>query len=676
MGPTSTPTPTPPLSPAGLPLDPKKEENEDEDHDSNHLTLSELKMLVRKKLRESGAIDDILGQLRGHLLRPLARANIHEDQKVHPCPGMSLENMVLNSLVVDFLRHQKFRQTLAVFLPESHMLVQQHLLSRHDLAETLMLAQSKGESEHKSLLHALVLPFRRAEPAVVSSSSSSHTQTQTEAVSTTTTTPSLTQPPSPLHQHQHEKHLSRFQQECEARAQKEIAAEISHFRETELTHLRLEEAAKHRRELLIVREEMQATQDRKVEQAWAQAKEEERRVRVRLQAAEAAQFEARQAVLRDMEAMRRRKEEVERAEARAAERQAILDKEQFTFREQIAAWARQRAGETAAAHQDGAKAYASQLQSLQVQQHLVQEELRKAQAERLVYQEQRADMQALRRQVEEARGCVEEVELLRKEKERWVVARERLQRQEEEAWAREQEATAMVRNLERTCANLENENEKTRQHAREDEAELEGLREEVRTLRDLLASSTKALHCLGGRAERKPGMEAEQEQITGNPHIPLSLSFPKPEFTQPSLSRPVAMPPLTCAPLMPMPPPTFLSLPVACHPPPSPLRYPPHFASSSVAPSSFNPSSSSSCSSSSSTAIESAMRAYETEVQKLQEVHDEFLILHGRGSDDSVTAATAATAAVATAAGAVKKQVDSNEAEEREVAEDVCVGEK
>eukprot|EP00624_Nannochloropsis_granulata_P005871 evm.model.NODE_41842_length_10797_cov_36.687969.2 len=664
MGPTSTPTPTPPLSPDGFPSDPSKDEAEDGDHDSNNLTLPELKTLVRKKLRESGAIDDILSQLRGHLLQPLARANFYEGQQAHQCSGKSLENVVLNSLVVDFLRHQKFRQTLAVFLPESHMLVQQHLLSRHDLAETLMLARSGDEREQKSLLHALVLPFRRAEQAVVPPSSSSHTQTQTEAVSTTTTTP-----PLPHHQHQHEERLCRFQQECEARAQKEIAEEISHFRETELTHLRLEEAAKHRRELLIVREEMQATQDRKVKQAWAHAKEEERRVHIRLQAAEMAQFEARQAVLRDMEAIRRREEEVERAEARAAERQANLDKEQLTFREQVAAWARQRAGEVAAAHSEGAKAYASQLQSLQVQQHLVQEELRKVHAERLVCQEQGAEMRALRRRVEEARGCVEEVEMLKKEKERWVVARERLQRQEEEAWAREQEATAMVRNLERTCGSLENEKEKMRQNAGDDEVELEGLREEVRTLRDLLATSRKALDCLGGRAERRSSVqEAQQGQIAETSHVPLPLFSSKPDFSQPSLLSPVALPLRTSTPVTPMPPPTSLSLPMVRPPPSSPLRCQPISNLSSFPSSSLDPSSTSSSSSSSSTAIESAMRAYETEVQKLQEVHDEFLLLHGEGENGAANAAITATA---TAAGATKKQVgNDDEEEEGEVVEE------
>lgn len=40
---------------------------------------------------------------------------------------------------------------------------------------------------------------------------------------------------------------------------------MAHFRATELSHLRLEEAAKHRRELLIQREELQLECKRRVE---------------------------------------------------------------------------------------------------------------------------------------------------------------------------------------------------------------------------------------------------------------------------------------------------------------------------------------------------------------------------------------------------------------------------
>ena len=653
MRPTPTPpppTPTPPPSPARPPLIPN-ETDDDNNYDGNHLTLTQLKILVRMKLRESGAIDDILGQLRGHLLRPLAQVKYREDQQAQLRSSMSLEAMVLNSLVVDFLRHQKFRQTLAVFLPESHMLDQHHALSRHDLAKTLILAQSEDKDERKSLLHALVLPLRRAKQTSVpssfssSSSSSSHTQTQTDT--TTTTTP-------PFHHHHHEERLRRFQHECEAHAQKEIAAEMAHFRETELTHLRLEEAAKHRRELLIVREEIQATQDRRVEQAWAQAKEEERRVYARLAAGEAAQFEARQAVLRDMEAMRRREEEVERAEARAAERQAGLDKEHQVLIEQTAAWARQRAGEVAAAHEEGAKAYASQLQSLQVQQRFLQEELRKVQVERVVFQEQGVEVKVLRKEVEEARGCVEEVEGLRKETERWVLEKGRLQRQEEEAWAREQEATAMVRDLERTCVGLESENEKMRQEAGEDEVELEGLREEVRTLRGLLVTSRKALDCLGGRVGGREGVEAQQGQSAAITHSSLPLSFL--ESSQTSSLSSAALPPRTGVSLstsspMPLPMPVLRS-------PPSPLRRQVGGGYSCPPPSTF----SSSSSSLSSTAIDSAMRAYETEVQKLQDVHDEFLLLRESGRGNGGDAAAAA------AAGAVKRQ--SEEAEEEVVEEE------
>jgi ribosomal protein L12E/L44/L45/RPP1/RPP2 len=62
------------------------------------------------------------------------------------------------------------------------------------------------------------------------------------------------------------------------------------------------------------------------------------------------------------------------------------------------------------------------------------------------------------------------------------------------------------------------------------------------------------------------------------------------------------------------------------------------------------------------------MRAYETEVQKLQEVHDEFLLLHGEGENGAANAAITATA---TAAGATKKQVgNDDEEEEGEVVEE------
>ncbi len=560
----------------------EEEEEEEKTPMPTALSLDEMKARVRASLRDSGAVDSILAQLRGHLLRPLAMAKEDQHRQQQHAQDytsrLPLETVVLNSLVVDFLQHQKCLQSLAIFLPESHMLAQQKVLSRADLAQALGMADEQDkEATRRSLLHALLLrQSKEPEPPSPPSSSRSITATQTN-------TPAAAQPIN------YEERLRRFQSECEARAQRDVAAEMTHFRETELTHLRLEEAAKHRRELLMLREELQHDYKRRVDQATARAREEERRVQARLQAGATAQFEARQALLRDMGVLRHREEEHQRTEALASKRHEALDKRERALAEQAAAWATQRAAEVEAARKEGTRTYAAQLQTLQTQQRFLQEELRKVHDERVAYHEHMGELSSLRREVEDLRARVGETDALRKEKERWAVERERLQRQEQEAWDHEQAAVKEVRELERAHAGLEMENEKLRRQAEEDEVELVALREEGQTLRGLLTTSRKTLDCL------------QHPTTTAAGARPVPLSLPAPSV-----------------------PPSVVVVP-----PPVPLPLPTPLVGKIVGGGENGPTPHVSL------AFDMALHAYETEVRKLKDVHDELLVRRGGGGGGS-----------------------------------------
>lgn len=579
-------------------------------------TLPEIKAHVRQKLRESGAIDVILAQLPVHLIRPLLE-NIPKDSKYNHGraffpPDVPWEHVVLNSLVVDFLRHGNFCNTLATFMRESHMLVQRKPLSRSHVAEALGLKNAKSQ-ENQSLLHVLVGPGPVFRSATFVSVMSSQTQTDVQK------DPQFWPPPYQCY----EQKFRQFQEECGARVAREKAEELAHFRETDLMHMRLEEAAKHRRELSMLQEQMKAREEARIEEARAQTREETRLVQARLQAGEAVQYAARQAVLREKEGLKVREAAVERAEARVTQRYKALDKAEQELQDKVEAWKQERTQEVSAARQAGASLYSTQLQSLRRQQQLLQEELRKLEAERVDCHEQALASQDLRRELEEARACVTEVGRLRKENARLVAEKHRLQAQEENAWAREQQATEKERCLERSCRDLRVEVEKLGRAREEDEEELLALREEVTGLRALMRASQQALHSLGAQAATR---EALIDQVL--PTRPPSTGAPRttPLFhsscagfssigTRDARSmrekqdlRPVSRTTVSPSRLRDR----LLSGKQTYTLPSSPSSSSPALSSPSSSPSDWPP------------ALTAAMQAYEGEVQKLQEIHDEF----------------------------------------------------
>ncbi|TFJ87019.1 hypothetical protein NSK_001353 [Nannochloropsis salina CCMP1776] len=492
---------------------------------------------------------------------------------------------------------------------ESHMLVQRKPLSRSHVAETLGLKNAKSQ-ENQSLLHVLVGPgpiFRSATFVNVMSS-----QTQTDVQED----PQLWPSPSQCY----EQKFRQFQEECGARVAKEKAEELAHFRETDLMHMRLEEAAKHRRELSMLQEQMKVREEARIEEARAQAREETRLVQARLQAGEAVQYAARQAVLREKEGLKVREAAVERAEARVTQRYKALDKAEQELQDKVEAWKQERTQEVSAARQEGASLYSTQLQSLRRQQQLLQEELRKLEAERVDCHEQALASQDLRRELEEARACVTEVGRLRKENARLLAEKHRLQAQEENAWAREQQATEKERCLERSCRDLRVEVEKLGRAREEDEEELLALREEVTGLRALMRASQQALHSLGAQAATR---ETLNDQML--PTRPPSTGAPRTRPLFPSSCagfsrngtrsmrkeqdlRPVSRKTVSPSRLRDR----LLSGKQTYVLPSSPSASSPALSSPASSPSDCPP------------ALTAAMHAYEGEVQKLQEIHDEF----------------------------------------------------
>ena len=101
-----------------------------------------------------------------------------------------------------------------------------------------------------------------------------------------------------------EERMIKYKRECDERARKEIESEVARVRDIEISHVRLEEAASYRSKIAEFRNEIDSMHKEKIKELRVREAEILERCKIKEREIEAAAFEHRQKVLKDLETLR------------------------------------------------------------------------------------------------------------------------------------------------------------------------------------------------------------------------------------------------------------------------------------------------------------------------------------------------------------------------------------
>ncbi|CAM6041941.1 unnamed protein product [Sphagnum compactum] len=344
-----------------------------EEEDQEELSKDELRKQLFSSLRSTGILDSLKSQLRARLIDHLRSSDDGSNfllQSKTNNTRPSLTERLLSSLFLDYLAAYDYSFTTSVFLPESH-LVSWAPFSYKEMLQLLHLDPS-SEMHHKltkvkgegkgCLAQQLVMvlqhmPLRSA--TAHSQEEESHIQTplrieaSTQTAQTETTGPQdletnlkeiddiyLKKRDSALQTQQRnamlpyrslEDHITVLHQEFDGRVHAEVAMQVNRIREFEISAVRMEEAARFRRQLSRAREELEEIHKSRMGQIQAHEDSVLEHLLSKEKAIDALAYEQRQRVLADITSLRSREDELrqfkesqERREEKLDERERML----------------------------------------------------------------------------------------------------------------------------------------------------------------------------------------------------------------------------------------------------------------------------------------------------------------------------------------------------------------
>jgi hypothetical protein len=101
-----------------------------------------------------------------------------------------------------------------------------------------------------------------------------------------------------------EERMLKYKRDCDQRMREELLAEVSRVREVEMSHVRLEEAAKYRAKLQEFRNELDRMHKEKMKEIQMREKDTQDRCNQRDREIEGASYDHRQKVIQDLEMIR------------------------------------------------------------------------------------------------------------------------------------------------------------------------------------------------------------------------------------------------------------------------------------------------------------------------------------------------------------------------------------
>ena len=264
--------------------------------DASALSDRQFRRKVFEELQNAGTIDGLKGTLRSRLVGVLQRRDPGVFQGSGPGPGQqSLWQRAANSLYVEYLQHQNYGYALSVFQPECG-LTNQQVMTRDELARVLGLGPTSSVVQYmpKPDEHGaeppLLLGILQSLADAGGSGARREITTQTEDHGGNSSLALRLAQIDEMHERaveservaplrDAEERMASFQRECEDRMRHEMEEQVRRVRDHEVGQARLEEAAKHSRQLAEAREELERVHAERLRKLRAREESQLERVR-------------------------------------------------------------------------------------------------------------------------------------------------------------------------------------------------------------------------------------------------------------------------------------------------------------------------------------------------------------------------------------------------------------
>ncbi len=321
-------------------------------------SYNKLRSDLYSRFRESGVISSLKTQLRAQILGQLQGKKGGVASRSGSRAPQTLTQRVLNGLVAEYLGTSRLHHSLSVFLPESGTaaaskesfgVTADDLLSlirasgdgaldRH--LERAIRGASEGPNRRSKLEALLTACASRPGPSarvstgaqtadVVHQGEYDRVEVKLKALETRYRESLEKERGMPLLAM--EERMQKYQRDVDARAKREIAAQVSRIRATDLAQIRVEERMRHRRELQVVQSQIEEAYKKRLTEL--REKEDALRTEIRSRAAQAegTAYQQRQQILIDMEKLRGREAALKR-EAQQSAARLQLEQERLSRR--------------------------------------------------------------------------------------------------------------------------------------------------------------------------------------------------------------------------------------------------------------------------------------------------------------------------------------------------------
>ncbi len=319
---------------------------------SSEIALSDrqFKRKVFDELQSAGTIDGLKGTLRSRLVGVLQRRDPNVFKGSGPAK-QTLWQRAANSLYVEYLASQNYSYALSVFQPECG-LTNAQVMTREELARVLSLGGSianylpadvAADAPEAADRPPLLVQVLKGLADMGGENARREMQTQTDDLGQGSSLALRMQQIDEMHERavemerlaplrDAEERMAAFQKECEGRLREEMEEHVRRVREHEVGQARLEESAKHRRQLADAREELERVHAERLRKLRAREESQMERVRSAEAALERAAYDHRQRLAAEHDTLRDAKEtalkeEAERTARRAREEEALARRE-------------------------------------------------------------------------------------------------------------------------------------------------------------------------------------------------------------------------------------------------------------------------------------------------------------------------------------------------------------
>jgi len=281
--------------------------------------MEDLDANIKKELlssfQNSGAIDNIKSQLRMHLLKKLKGKvpGISKEEK-QVLERQMLQRKIICSLINDYFQKENFMYTYSVFVPETGFA--DNFLTSSQLEQLLHFKNISDTSYLETIVEEIMNEplkfYKRTKEVSLQTEECEYGLTLDQKLSRidfhySSTKYNKNQPSKEL-----EERMVKYKKEMDVKMKAEIAAEISRIRNTELSSIKLEEAAKCRIKMQECRNELEQLYNDKLQKLKKKEQDILQQCRQKEKEVEKMEYEHRQIMVKDMDSLEAREHDVKR----------------------------------------------------------------------------------------------------------------------------------------------------------------------------------------------------------------------------------------------------------------------------------------------------------------------------------------------------------------------------